>query len=193
MSAEKDALRQRIRASRRQQLPSDEAYQAASLRLMQQLERHPRFVAASCVALYWSLPDEPSTHDFLERYWQHKTLLLPRVTGDESMELCHYRGSKSLSCGAFGILEPVGEVFTDYEALSLIVVPGVAFDANGYRMGRGRGYYDRFLSTLPPYIPSLCASKPARGTYRLGICFPFQVVSKLPIDPWDLPMDEVLC
>ncbi|MBR1594841.1 MAG: 5-formyltetrahydrofolate cyclo-ligase [Alloprevotella sp.] len=200
MSAEKDALRARIKALRREQLPTPEAHAAASRRLMSLLERHLRFQAARTVALFWSLPDEPTTHALLERMWREKTLLLPVVTGDDTMELRHFQGRESLRRGAFGILEPTGEAFTRFEALPLIVVPGVAFDRAGHRMGRGRGYYDRFLAQLPPFVPERGngsgdggRQNVGGGTFRLGLCFPFQLLPALPAEPWDVPVDAVLC
>lgn len=186
MSREKDALRKRIRALQHEQLPTQEAYHAASRHLMGLLERHPRFLAAGTVALFWSLPDEPDTHGFLEHHWREKRFLLPVVTGETTMELRPYEGTENLQKGAFGILEPTGTFFDDFADIPLIVVPGVAFDRRGFRMGRGRGYYDRFLSQLPPFDGR-------KGTFRLGICFPFQLADQLPVDTWDLPVDEVLC
>lgn len=79
-----------------------------------------------------------------------KQILLPVVTGDD-LELRVYTGPGDLATGAYGIEEPTGALFTDYDAIDFIVVPGVAFDRNGNRLGRGKGYYDRLLPphTLP--------------------------------------------
>lgn len=82
--------------------------------------------------------------------------------------------------GAFGIMEPSGELFTDYSRITLAVVPGMAFDSHGHRLGRGKGYYDRFLPLLPQ-------------AYKIGVCFPFQLVDDVPIEPTDVVMDEVVC
>ena len=79
----------------------------------------------------------------------------------------------------YGIEEPTGELFTDYADIDFIVVPGVAFDRNGNRLGRGKGYYDRLL----PRIPS---------AYKAGICFPFQLVEEVPAEPFDIRMDEII-
>jgi 5-formyltetrahydrofolate cyclo-ligase len=76
-------------------------------------------------------------------------------------------------------MEPVGQPFNDYDQVELAVVPGVAFDAEGHRLGRGRGYYDRFLPLLP-------------HAYKLGLCFDFQKVEHVPTDANDIRMDEVL-
>ena len=101
---------------------------------------------AQTIMAYYSLPDEVNTHALIdELVAEGKTVLLPKVTGDDTMELRRYTGRDDLQEGSYHILEPVGEPFTDYAAIDLILVPGIAFDAAGHRLGRGRGNYDRFL------------------------------------------------
>ena len=108
----------------------------------------------------------------------HPAFRAPVVTGDD-LELRVYTGPGDLATGAYGIEEPTGALFTDYDAIDFIVVPGVAFDRNGNRLGRGKGYYDRLL----PRIPS---------AYKAGICFPFQIVEEVPAETFDIRMDEVI-
>jgi 5,10-methenyltetrahydrofolate synthetase len=83
-----------------------------------------------------------------------------------------------LAEGAFHILEPIGEQFADYEKIDVALVPGMAFDAAGHRLGRGKGYYDRFLAAHP-------------HLYKIGVCFPFQHVAEVPVNEYDVCMDEV--
>ncbi len=128
--------------------------------------------------LYHSLPDEVDTHAFIRRWSARKRILLPVVKGDD-LELRLYTGDDRLTEGAFHIDEPTGTAFTDYAAIDLAVIPGVAFDRQGNRLGRGKGYYDRLL----PRIPT---------AYKLGLCFPFQVLNQIPAEAHDIPMDEVL-
>ena len=108
-----------------------------------------------------------------------KHILLPRVTGEGTMELRRYTGPSDLAQGAYNIMEPTGEVFDNYTDIDIAVIPGVAFDKDGNRMGRGKGYYDRLLPKLA-------------NTYKIGICLPFQLVEKIPTDEHDVRMDEVL-
>ena len=140
--------------------------------------QHPHIVNAPTIMLYHALPDEVSTLSLLDA-WQDKTLLLPRVIDGEQMELRRYTSSDDLQQGAFGIMEPCGELFTDYSAIDVAIVPGMAFDAAGHRLGRGKGYYDRFLSLAP-------------SIYKIGICFPFQLVDNVPVTENDVWMDEVI-
>ena len=73
----------------------------------------------------------------------------------------------------------MGEQFTDYDKIDLALVPGMAFDAAGHRLGRGKGYYDRFLGEHP-------------HIYKIGVCFPFQRVAEVPSEAHDVVMDEVI-
>ncbi len=149
-----------------------------SAKIMAALESHPAFEAAHTILLYHSLKDEVDTHDFIRKWSRNKRILLPAVVNDE-LELRQYTGPEDLTIGRYGIEEPSGAPFCDYDAIDLIVVPGVAFDRRGNRLGRGKGYYDRLL----PRIPS------AR---KIGICFPFQIVEEIPAEAFDIRMDEII-
>lgn len=129
--------------------------------------------------LYHSLPDEVDTHDFIRRWASRKRILLPVVRGDD-LELRLYTGDGQLQTGAFHIEEPGGEAFTDYARIELAVIPGVAFDRRGNRLGRGRGYYDRLLPRLA-------------NAYKVGLCFPCQLLDGVPAEEHDVRMDEVIC
>ena len=150
-----------------------------SLHAVNRLMEHTEFMAARTIMLYHSLPDEVSTRIILESA-MGKRILLPRVTGEGTMELCEYNGPDDLQIGAFHIMEPCGKVFDDYQSIDLAVIPGMAFDRNGNRLRRGKDYYDRFL----PLIPQ---------AYKIGICFGFQVVDEVPVSETDIRMDEVIC
>lgn len=160
-------------------LHGDSAWrQSQSAEALAALEAHPAFGAARTVLLYHSLPDEVDTHAFVEKWSGAKRVLLPVVVGND-LELRCYTGLHDLAVGAFGISEPTGELFTDYGSIDLVVVPGVAFDRLGNRLGRGRGYYDRLLPRIP-------------HARKVGICFPFQIVDRVPAEAFDIRMDEVV-
>lgn len=170
----KKELRQMIR-QRKQQYSVGE-----SSAFIRHLMNNSHFVHAHTLLLYSALPDEVPTKVLIdELVAQGKTVLLPRVISDTDMELRRYTGRQDLQPGAYGILEPIGELFTDYEKIDVAIVPGMAFDAEGHRLGRGKGYYDRFLSRVP-YI------------YRIGLCFSWQMVEQIPCDEHDILMDEVI-
>ena len=143
------------------------------------------------VMAYWPLPDEVDIRPLIdELVAQGKTVLLPKVTGDETMELRRYTSRADLAEGAFHIMEPVGEPFTDYEKIDVALIPGMAFDAAGHRLGRGKGYYDRFLLPFTSY-PSPFTFHPS--PLLIGVCFPFQRVAKVPSEEHDVMMDVVGC
>ena len=130
------------------------------------------------------------TADFLpeeidELIAEGKTVLLPKVLDADRMELRRYTGPHDLTEGAYGIMEPVGEPFTDYALIDIALIPGMAFDAAGHRLGRGRGYYDRFLSLLIPPSSLLLPR-------FFGLCFDFQKVDTVPSDDHDIPVDIVI-
>ena len=145
--------------------------------LLEQIEKHPRFIASHTILLYHSLGDEVQTHAFVEKWHVSKKILLP-VVKEDILELRHYTGKESLKIGAFNIEEPIGENFTNYDEIELSIIPGVSFDLKGNRLGRGKGYYDKLLPLLS-------------FSYNIGICFQFQVEENIPSESFDKKMDEV--
>lgn len=148
-----------------------------SLLALKELEQFPLFVLAQVVLLYYSLPDEVQTHDFVRKWSRSKKILLPAVAGD-GLQLRCYASDEEMVTGTYHIGEPSGAVFTDYGTIDLAVVPGVAFDAEGCRLGRGKGYYDRLLPLLE--------------AYKIGLCYSFQVAESVPSELHDVRMDKVL-
>lgn len=117
------------------------------------------------------------THSFIEKWSKKKDIILPVVVGEE-LELRLYTGPQDLAIGAYGIAEPTGEVFTDYKSIDLAVIPGVAFDMAGHRLGRGKGYYDKLL--------------PRISAFKIGICFPFQLIEEVPAESFDICMNTII-
>ena len=168
----KQELRQHIRTLKKQYLTG--AQSPCEVLLLEKLHSY------KVIMLYSALPDEVPTQTLMaELVAQGKTVLLPRVINEKDMELRCYTGPQDLQKGAYGILEPTGERYTDYEAIDVAIVPGMAFDAEGHRLGRGKGYYDRFLSRVP-YL------------YKIGLCFSWQIVDRVPCDEHDMVMDEII-
>ena len=137
------------------------------------------------IVAYYSLPDEVCTHQLLdELVTAGKTVYLPKVVSDTEMVLCQYTGRDSLQKGAFDIMEPTGPVLPKdkYEDIRVVLVPGMAFDKEKHRLGRGKGYYDRFLNSFP---------KPRHAVFY-GVCFDFQCVDAIPVDEYDVCMDGLI-
>ena len=173
MTSKKD-LRQMIR------LRKQKHSAAESPALLAALQSESHYANARTLLLYRALPDEVQINPLFDGLIaQGKTILLPRVVSDTDMELRLYTGVDSLQAGAFGIMEPTGPLYTDYAAIDVAVIPGMAFDADGHRLGRGKGYYDRFLPLIP-------------RAYKIGLCFPWQLVDEVPSDAHDIMMDGVI-
>ncbi len=171
---DKKALRAEIKVLKKQH--TKEQLLEQSEKILAKLEQHPDFVKAERVMLYSALPDEVQTQVFLEKWHLKKQIILPTVVGDDIIPVA-YEKDTDFAVGDFNILEPQNEPYKgDFD---LIIVPGVAFDRNGNRLGRGRGYYDRFL----------CQHLDVK---RIGICFDFQLVDEIPTEPFDIRMDEVI-
>ena len=175
---DKKELRKQIRAAKKAVPFCDKL--TRSIPIMQQVEQLEQFRQCDTVLLYWSMDDEVQTHDFVNRWYKEKKLLLPCVDGDDLI-LRQYTSPDCMVAGEqFGIGEPTGEAFTDLESIGMIIVPGVAFDAKKNRMGRGRGFYDRLLKCTP-------------NAFKVGVAFDFQMVELVPTEPFDVAMDEVIC
>lgn len=155
--------------------------EAISEQIFQQVEQLDEFKKAHVVMAYYSLPDEVMTHQFIDRWAESKTILLPKVDGND-LTLHRYEGKQSIIKGTYGIGEPNTPRFVDYQKIDLVIVPGVAFDDKGRRLGRGRGYYDRFFLKLN-----------LEHTTLVGVCYPFQKLLEVVTDIYDIKTDMVIC
>ena len=143
-----------------------------------EIEQNIFFRNAKIIMLYWSMNDEVFTHNFIEKWAKEKTIILPSVNGDDLI-LKKYESKTKLCKGErYGILEPKGKEFEQINEIELIIVPGVAFDKENNRMGRGKAYYDKLLKTLE--------------AYKIGVCFDFQYLSQVPTDEHDIKMNVVI-
>lgn len=149
-----------------------------SRQIASRLERSDAFRNAHAVLFYFALPDEVGTRELIEKYIGAKRIVLPVVhkNGLLLRELTEVGDAEKSS---FGIFEPRrGEYVDDYSEIDLVVIPGVAFDRNLHRLGRGKGYYDRLL--------------PAISAPKIGLCFDFQLYDAVPFDERDIPVDMVI-
>lgn len=134
--------------------------------------------SAKTVALYASLPDEVQSFELIEFLSQTKRVVLPRVAGDD-MDFYPYIPS-SLKVGAFGIEEPQGSEPISPDEIDVIAVPGVAFTTDGKRCGRGKGYYDKYLS------------RSGFRAIKIGVCYAEQLAEDIPNEPHDIVMDYMI-
>ena len=149
---------------------------SAAEQVFSQLEKTAAFLLSDNILMYHALPDELETRNFLSKWKDRKRFFLPRVNG-VNLEILPYDESR-LELGAFHIEEPTGTNTVDPSELELIVVPAVAFDRKGNRLGRGKGFYDRLLAT----------TKAA----KIGVGYEFQLFDEIPAEEHDVPMDMVI-
>ena len=176
MSAlDKKAVRQMVRAEIAKL--SNEEKESFSAAIFTRICRLERVQSASTIALFVSLADEPQSAFAIEQLSLGKRVVVPRIEGDE-MEF--YDISEGLQRGAFGIMEPTGATPIEPNEIDVMIVPGVVFTHNGARCGRGKGFYDKYLS------------RNGFRAYTIGVCYPCQVVEELPSEPHDKILDEVI-
>lgn len=157
------------------------AWQSASRQAQQRLMSLEIFAQAGCIALYAPIRNEVDTGLlFDEARRLGKRVLYPRVCG-EAMRFHEVSSATCLEQGSFGILEPcaAGEGCAADEA-DLVVVPGVAFDLNGHRIGFGKGYYDRCLFGL------------SKTPVLVGLCHDFQLLEQIPSEGHDIRMQYLV-
>lgn len=142
--------------------------------------------SAECIALYKAvngeLPCEGIARFFMEN---GRVVCYPRVKGD-TMDFYEVKDQdKDLTKGAYGIPEPKSGMRKIYPGdIDLMIVPAVAYNEEGGRLGQGGGYYDRWLSN---------ADKEGKAPYTIGVCYDFQLYSALPVEKHDRAVDCVMC
>ncbi|MDE5814388.1 MAG: 5-formyltetrahydrofolate cyclo-ligase, partial [Muribaculaceae bacterium] len=168
---EKSDIRRKIKNLRMMLSEMEKA--SAAEEVFAQLEKTAAFMMADNILMYHSLPDELQTINFLRKWRDRKRFFLPRVNG-VNLDILPYEETR-LELGSFHIEEPTGEDVVDVDDIELMVIPAVAFDRKGNRLGRGNGFYDRLLST------SIAT--------KIGVGYEFQLFDSLPSEPHDMAMD----
>ena len=177
MHDDKKMARQRIKRLVSVMTPESKASQSASI--WEHLEQTEIFRTATDILIYWSMDDEVQTSAFIEKWNGQKRFYLPSIQGD-NLIVKRYTGTSALTPGqSFNIPEPMGEPVSDLNPITLVIVPGRAFDKEGHRLGRGRGFYDRLLPQLPHAV-------------KAGVCFDCQKLPSVPADENDIIMDLVI-
>lgn len=170
----KDEIRRHVRA-RKAMMDATEQLEAAH-RVFEAVNSMAAFKMSRKILLYNSLPDELSTREFFDMMGDDKEFFLPRVNG-LNLEILPYEKSR-LHLGAFRIEEPDGDEVVSINDIDMVIVPAVAYDRRGNRVGRGKGYYDRLLETAK--------------ALTVGICYDFQLMDEIEVDEHDVPVDFVV-
>lgn len=173
----KNAIRNQMREQRQSLSPALHAEKSAQIR--RRLEELPAYQSAEKILIYVSVKDEVETQQLIkDTLAEGRSLYVPKIQ-EGSLVICPLSTWKDLQPGTFGILEPC-EIATPAkpEEMDLIIVPGLAFDSRGHRIGYGKGHYDKLL-------------KSTRG-YKVGLAFDEQVLETVPDETHDVPLDLII-
>ena len=161
ISENKSLLRKVIRQQKK--LVGVEESKSKAELVFAEIETMDAFLKANTVLAFWSLPDEIPTHDFVVKWSKTKRLVLPVVVGD-ILELRLFRGTTQLEqSNHFGIMEPKTGIVIAPSDIDFAIIPGVAFDRKGNRLGRGKGFFDKLMPQF-------------RDILKVGIGYEFQLV-----------------
>ena len=175
---EKKEIRSIIRSLKKLIIPNINDISTMERNLFSKVEMLHEFSHSRNILMYHSLSDEFPTTSTLE-LWQSvgKHIFLPRVNGN-NLEIVRYQPGYTHT-GAYGTTEPSNTDETaTADMIDLIIVPAIAFDPNGNRLGRGKGFYDRLFTQSQ--------------AVRIGVCFDFQLLDDIPTEPHDVPMHIVV-
>ncbi|MFV9511846.1 5-formyltetrahydrofolate cyclo-ligase [Tepidibacillus sp. LV47] len=154
-----------------------------SEKINQNLLTHPLYQLSQRVMVYLSFKNEVDLKGLIEHAWKQGKQVIAPKTNSKTKQIDPYliRSWSELEKGILGILEPKTCDKNPFplKEIELVLVPGLAFDYQGYRLGYGGGYYDRFFDRF------------AKPPYRIGIAYDFQRVPHLPRDDHDYPVDEI--
>lgn len=174
----KQQLRREIEAQRIELKP--QWLEAASARIAANFQDLEAFPSAKIIALYMSLPGEVELDALFELCWNlGKHTCIPVFDASSNIyKMAEISTESQFKIGNYGIREPISPILTPMNNIDLIAVPGVAFDRNGNRLGRGGGYYDRLLDGFPGVAAA--------------VAFEFQVLSHIPCEAHDKPVNAIV-
>jgi 5-formyltetrahydrofolate cyclo-ligase len=174
VAGEKAALRRRLLAARARLSPDERA--AAGRALRDTILQLPQVQMAGTIAAYYSIASEPDTHGLVYALWKRGGyVLLPLLRPDADLDWASYEGPGSLRPGPRGLAEP-GEPPRGPDAVAhadLVLVPALAVDRGGVRLGRGGGSYDRALARVGLPVPTI------------ALIYDGELLDKVPADPHD--------
>lgn len=138
-----------------------------------------QYKESKTIMFFVSFNSEVYTHDLIKSALNNKIVVIPKVMHHEIEPSLIIDFDNLIPAGKFGILEPIEVMKISHKNIDLVLVPGIAFDKEGYRIGYGFGYYDKFLKKVPKAV-------------KIGVAFDFQIVDKIPHEEHDIPVDFII-
>jgi 5-formyltetrahydrofolate cyclo-ligase len=177
LGAEKTSLRRRLGAARAAM--SDDARAAAGRLIRDHVLEMPEVSAAGTIAAYYSIGAEPDTRRLIFALWKRGSyVVLPVLQADGDLDWASYEGPDSLAPGPHGLLQPTEPLRGPgtVARADVVLVPALAVDARGYRLGRGGGAYDRALARVGPQVPTI------------ALLYDQELLPSVPVEPHDQPV-----
>lgn len=175
---EKKEIRAEVKKRRRE--ADEETLHEKSLQILERFRQLSAYKDASLLLAYVDAKREVETRFLMRCAWDDgKKVAVPRVDGDGIMHFYYLRSLKDLEPGAFGIMEPRADCRICEPEEGLLLMPGVAFDEQGHRVGYGGGYYDRYLEKHPHLI-------------HIALAFEFQIFPEVPSEKHDICPDLIV-
>ncbi len=175
---DKEKIRAYMKAQRKQL--SKEEIEEKSAKITLALFSCDALKNVNTIMVYLPSFNEVRTDKMTEKFFEEGKKVVAPVTDEENISLTPYlfTDTKELIKGAYGIKEPKKDFGVEKSEIDAVIVPGIAFDKNGNRMGFGKGYYDRFLEGF--------------GGKKIGICYDFQIIDAIPTNEHDIAMDYII-
>jgi 5-formyltetrahydrofolate cyclo-ligase len=174
IKARKTKIRKDMRYTKKGLTVEEKQQQADAV--FSKIESLPEFKSAKVILSYWAMPDELPTQAIIAKWCEEKQILLPSIDGNR-LVLKQYLPDGQLIQKSLGIWEP--DLSKNYEGnVDLVIVPGIAFDRKKNRLGRGKGYYDRFFKKFKPF--------------KIGVGFDFQMLQSIPTARHDIKMNLII-
>jgi 5-formyltetrahydrofolate cyclo-ligase len=175
----KERLRSRILSRLQRQKEEEGSHKSALIK--EKLFRNKVFKKAKKVMFYISCGGEVDTGEMIKKAQKlGKIIAVPVCRNKRMLKPSLFRANAKLVKGPYRVYEPAIRKFIDLEDLDAVIVPGLAFDKKGMRLGRGKGYYDNFLRMLPKDTPSI------------GLAFDFQILPFVPATTTDVSVKRVI-
>lgn len=167
---------------------SKQERQSKSEQILTRLLNMAELKSAKQIMSFSPLSDEPDIFPLVNELLQNGREVLLPITNPDSLTMSVASITdpvRDLKVGAYGILEPANCIpLSSFEHLDVVIIPGRAFDSSGNRLGRGKGYYDNFLSQLKPHAYN--------GPLRVGVAYEAQIFSLVPTTPRDASVDIII-
>ena len=182
ISAAKDQIRLEVKAAKKTLTDSFKIQQAKIV--FSKIEQTPEFKQAKTILMYWSLPDELPTHRWVKKWSHSKEILLPAIRNNQ-LVVGRFFTEVQLMKGVFNVMEPHLETVENAnpssdctKQIDLAIIPGIAFDKQKNRLGRGKAYYDKFLRN--------------KNMLKWAVGFDIQLYDTIPAAAKDVKMDRII-